>query len=161
MRGDCSASRLKRNPPCRVAMGWAHQRNKQRRRGRRTKCKCRKRCGEVRRQLWVKCGETWMSWNDFKESHRLQSNNLEPRAHNEKSCVGHVKDARGAVCCLHLAYKGFAIACRRNSLKKSCGSIFNAKENKLVLPFLWRPPGWRGGRRLRPLFPSPTLPLLF
>ena len=51
VRGDCSASRPKHDPPCRMAVDG---RVLQRRRGRRTRCKCGERRGEVWRQLWVK-----------------------------------------------------------------------------------------------------------
>ena len=57
----------------------------------------------VRRKVHqTQCHETWMRWNDFYERQRLQHNSiilsLEPRA-QEKICVRHVLNARGAVCC--------------------------------------------------------------
>ena len=81
------------------------------------------------------------------------------------ACVARERSARcGVLFTPPVAYKGIAIACERNSLKKSL--VLSATRKKInyschaCLPFLRRPPGSRG-RRLRPVIPSPTFPLLF
>ena len=108
VRGDCSASRLKHNPPCAVAVdglidgfcsegevdepGAGAEKGEER--------KVRKKVCQAR------CRETWMRWNGFQETHRLHSTeNLKhpgPRAHEKNLRVCQVTHARGTVCHLHL-----------------------------------------------------------
>ena len=96
MRGNCSVSRTKQNPPCRVAVDRAAKEKSLD-------------WVQVQETVWrmvrrkvhqTQCHETWMRWNDFQERQRLQHNSiilsLEPRAH-EKIRVARVKCARCGV----------------------------------------------------------------
>ena len=86
-RGNCSASRPRRNPPCREAVGGLAE-------GYNNDGKIDEPGASVRNG--VEKDETTFK----KDKTTTQLKHLEPRAH-EKNCVWHVLNARGAVCCVH------------------------------------------------------------
>ena len=172
--GDCSASRPKHNPPCRVAVdGHIEGYNNEEEVGE-PSASAGKRRREVQRQLWVKQGAVKHGWDEmtFQDSQELTIQQFCPECrlqnlshvHTRKTaCVARERCARCGVLFTHtVACKGSATACQRNPIEKITVVPLNAKEHKIFvpcLPLLWRPPSWRGGRRLRPNSSSPTCPL--
>ena len=146
-------------PSMRSCGGWTRWRLLQRRRGSRTKGKCKKRRREVRRQVrWNKDEMQWLlrlERTTTQQSCPELGSRTWATCTREKLRVWHVKDARDSV-----LFTPSSRRLQRNSLPVSD----HLDKKWLFLPplpsFLWRPPDWRWWRRrVIPIGPTPTFPL--